>query len=68
MIGVVRDSVYQQLQEEPRRIAYVPYMQAPQILQVSSLYAEVRTANRESIGEALRAAVRSLDATRADPH
>ena len=63
VIGVVRDSVYQQLQEEPRRIAYVPYMQAPQILQVSSLYAEVRTADRESIGEALQAAVRSLDAT-----
>ena len=29
VIGVVRDSVYQELQEEPRRIAYVPYMQAP---------------------------------------
>ena len=63
VIGVVRDSVYQQLQEEPRRIVYVPYMQAPQILQVSSLYAEVRTADRESIGEALQAAVRRLDAT-----
>ena len=63
VIGVVRDSVYQELQEEPRRIVYVPYMQAPQVLQVSSLYAEVRTAGRESIGEALRAAVRSLDAT-----
>ena len=63
VIGVVRDSVYQQLQEEPRRIAYVPYMQAPQVLQASSLYAEVRTADRESIGEALQAAVRSLDAT-----
>ena len=63
VIGVVRDSVYQQLQEEPRRIVYVPYMQAPEVLQVSSLYAEVRTADRESIGEALQAAVRSLDAT-----
>ena len=29
VIGVVRDSVYQRLQEEPRRIVYVPYMQAP---------------------------------------
>ncbi len=63
VIGVVRDSVYQQLQEEPRRIAYLPYMQVPRVLQVSSLYAEVRTADRESIAEALRAAVRSLDAT-----
>ena len=30
---------------------------------MSSLYAEVRTEDRESIGEALRAAVRGLDAT-----
>ena len=43
VIGLVRDSVYQQLQEQPRRIVYVPYMQAPQVLQASSLYAEVRT-------------------------
>ena len=63
VIGLVRDSVYQQLQEQPRRIVYVPYMQTPQVLQVASLYAEVRAADRESIGEALRAAVRSLDAT-----
>ena len=32
VIGVVRDSVYQRLQDEPRRVAYVPYMQAPDIL------------------------------------
>jgi predicted permease len=63
VIGVVRDSVYQQLQEEARRIVYVPYVQVPQALQVSSFYAEVRTAGSESIGEALQAAVRSLDAT-----
>ena len=44
MIGVVRDSVYQHLQEEPRRVVYVPYMQTPQILKASSLYAEIRTA------------------------
>jgi putative ABC transport system permease protein len=63
VIGVVRDSVYQHLQEEPRRVVYVPYMQTPQILTASSLYAEIRTAERGSIEEALRAAVRSLDAT-----
>ena len=40
VIGVVRDSVYQELQEEPRRIVYVPYMQTPNVLQASSLYAE----------------------------
>jgi predicted permease len=63
VIGVVRDSVYQHLQEEPRRIVYVPYMQTPQVLRTSTLFAEVRTAGRDSIDEALRSAVRSLDAT-----
>jgi predicted permease len=63
VIGVVRDSVYQNLQEEPRRVVYVPYMQTPQVLKADNLYAEVRTADSESIGEALQAAVRSLDAT-----
>ena len=29
VIGVVRDSVYQRLQDEPRRVVYVPYMQTP---------------------------------------
>ena len=37
VIGVVRDSVYQQLQEEPRRIVYVPHMQAPQTAGEQSL-------------------------------
>ena len=63
VIGIVRDSVYQRLQEEPRRVVYVPYMQTPDVLKASNLYAEVRTANPGSIGEALRTAVRSLDAT-----
>jgi predicted permease len=63
VIGVVRDAVYQRLQEEPRRIVYLPYMQMPQILRRSILYAEVRTVDGSPIGEALRAAVRSLDAT-----
>jgi predicted permease len=63
VIGVVRDAVYQRLQEDPRRIVYVPYMQMPQILKRSMLYAEVRTADGSPVGEALRAAVRSLDAT-----
>ena len=63
VIGIVRDSVYQRLQEEPRRVVYVPYMQRPDVLKASNLYAEVRTANTGSIGEALRTAVRSLDAT-----
>jgi putative ABC transport system permease protein len=63
VIGVVRDAVYQRLQDEPRRVVFVPYMQTPQILQASSLYAEIRTAESRPIGEALQGAVRSLDAT-----
>ena len=62
VIGLVRDSVYQELQEEPRRIVYLPYMQTPDVLRRTTLYAEVRT-DRESIGEALRTTVRRLDAT-----
>jgi ABC-type antimicrobial peptide transport system permease subunit len=63
VIGVVRDSVYHLLQEEPRRIVYLPYMQTPEVLKTDNLYAEVRTADSGSMGEALHAAVRSVDAT-----
>ena len=63
VIGVVRDSIYHRLQDEPRRVAYVPYMQAPDVLKRDNLYAEVRTAGGGSIGQALQAAIRGLDAT-----
>jgi putative ABC transport system permease protein len=63
VIGVVRDSVYQRLQDDPHRVVYVPYMQTPEVLKTSILYAEIRTAGSGSIGEALQAAVRGLDAT-----
>jgi predicted permease len=63
VIGVVRDSVYQHLQEEPRRIVYIPYMQAAGTLERRNLYAEVRVAGGASIAEPLRAAIRQLDAT-----
>jgi putative ABC transport system permease protein len=63
VIGVVRNSVYQHLQEQPRRIVYVPYMQTPRILKRHSFYAEVRTADGNLMAAPLRAAIRSLDAT-----
>ena len=63
VIGVVRDSVYQHLQEQPRRIVYVPYMQTPRLLKRNSFYAEVRTADGDLMAAPLRAAIRSLDAT-----
>jgi predicted permease len=62
VIGVVRDSVYQRLQEERRRIVYVPYLQVPEALN-EALYAEVRTLDSRSAGERVRASIRSLDAT-----
>ncbi len=63
VIGVAGDSVYQHLQEPQRRVVYVPYMQRPDILTSSSLYAEVRTADGDTIAASLRAAIRRLDAT-----
>lgn len=63
VIGVVRDSVYHLLQEQPPRVVYLPYMQTPTALNADNLYAEVRTAESGRIGESLRKAVRSLDAT-----
>jgi putative ABC transport system permease protein len=63
VIGVVRDSIYQNLQEAQRRVVYLPYMQTPGLLRSSTLFAEVRTAERGTIGEALRTAIRRLDAT-----
>jgi predicted permease len=63
VIGVVRDAVYHRLQEEPRRVVYLPYMQTTEILKRSALYAEVRTADTAPMSEALGAAVRRLDAT-----
>jgi putative ABC transport system permease protein len=62
VIGVVKDAVYRRLQDEPHRVAFVPYMQAAEMLARSNLYAEVRTAGT-SVVEPLRAAIRRLDAT-----
>jgi putative ABC transport system permease protein len=67
VIGVVRDSVYQRLQDNPRRVVYLPYMQTPEVLKTTSLYAEIRTAEGGSIpgsiNDALHATIRRLDAT-----
>ena len=63
VIGVVRDSVYQRLQDGPHRVVYLPYMQTPGTLKSASLYAEVRGEHIGLDTDALRAAVRSLDAT-----
>ena len=64
VVGLVRDSTYQHLQEEPRRVAYLPYTQAPEFLSRRNLVVEVRAAGQPGpVGEALRRAVRQVDAS-----
>jgi putative ABC transport system permease protein len=43
IVGVVRDARYQSLQEPTRRIAYLPYLQSPELLEGSNLVVEVRS-------------------------
>jgi predicted permease len=58
IIGVVRDAKYQRLQEEPRSIAYVPWLQHDQ----ENLFAEVRaTGATAPLAEAIRREIRALD-------
>jgi predicted permease len=64
VVGVVRDTTYQNLQESRQRIAYFPYAQVPTILQRHPLGAVVRTAGRTAgLADSIRAAVRKVDAS-----
>jgi putative ABC transport system permease protein len=59
IVGVVSDAKYQRLQEQPRSIAYLPYLQLP----LENLFTEVRTSVPLSrIGEAIRQELRAIDA------
>ena len=62
VIGVVRDSVYQRLREERRRIAYLPYAQAPASMRARNAVATARiTGPTADVVQAVRATVRRLD-------
>ena len=62
VIGVVRDAVYQDLREEPRRVAYLPYAQAPASMRARNAVAEARvTGPTADVVQAVRAAVRRHD-------
>lgn len=62
IVGLVRDAAYQRLQEPPRRIAYLPYLQLPEFLAGSNLVAEVRADGAaEALVPRLAAAVRAQD-------
>jgi predicted permease len=64
VIGVARDGTYQNLQETRRRVAYLPYAQAPTALRDQSLVAVVRlAAGAGGAADLIRAAVRSVDAS-----
>lgn len=61
VVGVVKDAKYQYLQEPPRRIAYLPYLQLPEFLAANNLVAEVRT-TASATADAIRREARALDA------
>ena len=63
VIGVVRDVTYQNLLEERRRIAYLPYLQQTSFLRTRNLVGVVRIAGAATISETLRTVVRNLDRT-----
>jgi ABC-type lipoprotein release transport system permease subunit len=62
VVGVVRDTSYQYVREERRRIAYLPYLQQPDLVRRRNLVAVVRTAGPSTAtADSLRAAVRAVD-------
>jgi predicted permease len=64
IVGLVRDVAYHHVQENPTRIAYLPYMQEGTFVSTHSLVAPVRVAGPSAaVSESLRAAVRRVDAT-----
>jgi predicted permease len=64
VVGVVRDATYQDVREDRRRIAYLPYMQVPELVRDDTLVAEVRVAGPPvAMAESIRAAVRTVDAS-----
>lgn len=64
IVGVVRDARYQSLQEPTRRIAYLPYLQSPELLEGSNLVAEVRSAaNAAGLVRRVGDLVRTVDPT-----
>jgi putative ABC transport system permease protein len=62
VIGLVGDTSYQNLREEHKRIAYLPYMQEPSLLRRRNLAVELRVAASSMVtAESIRAAVRAVD-------
>lgn len=62
VVGVVPDGTYQDLREERHRIAYLPYLQQPDVVGDQNLVADVRVAGTPAtIADSIRSAVRIVD-------
>jgi len=61
IVGVVRDSKYQRLQEPARSIAYVPCEQLAEYRVGSNLIAEIRSAEGKQVRSAISREVQALD-------
>lgn len=57
IVGVVSDAKYQRLQEEPRAVAYLPWMQQ----RVENLFLELRAGSPAAVSEAAHREARSID-------
>ena len=64
VVGVVRDASYQHVREDRRRIAYLPYLQEPEMVRDRGLVTVVRVAGSPAaLAESIRAAVRRVDSS-----
>jgi predicted permease len=57
IVGVVSDAKYQRLQEEPRAVAYLPWMQQ----RVENMFLELRAGSPAAVSEAAHREARSID-------
>ncbi len=58
IVGVVSDAKYQRLQEEPRSVAYLPWLQQ----RTGNMFLELRAESPSAVAEAVRREARSIDA------
>jgi putative ABC transport system permease protein len=57
IVGVVSDAKYQRLQEEPRSVAYLPWLQQ----RVENMFLELRAGSPAAVAEAVRREARRID-------
>jgi len=62
IVGIVQDAKYRVMQEETRRIAYLPLLQTREVLAGVNLALSIRSAAPRGIAPEVREALRALDA------